>query len=237
MSKKRRQRQRGPRKPARRQPIASGPRLVTPEGDPLVLASVDYAHDAPEEIRRILSQAPDFGLDDDIQASPDGSIGFPWYEMDPGASPLAEPLDRRILATLTLTPTTLRVETLSRRRRRRVRRRLQGLLGDHIQLIGMESQTVVQVLEEPALEPAPEPLVLPPEAIAELEERMIRQWLDESIPALGGQTPREAVKTAEGRQRLLALFDYIDRQQERASNLPGMFSPDYRKAKKMLGLE
>jgi hypothetical protein len=237
MSKKRRQRPRGPRKPARRQPIASSPQLVTPEGDPLVLASVDYAHDAPEEIRRILSGAPDFGLGDDMEASPDGSIGFLWYEVDPGASPLAEPLDRRILATLTLTPATLRVETLSRRRRRRVRRRLQELLGDRIRLIGMESRTAAQVLDEPDLEPAPEPLAPPPEVIAELEERMIRQWLDESIPALGGQTPREAVKTAEGRQRLLALFDYIDRQEARGGKPPGMFSPDYHKAKKMLGLE
>jgi hypothetical protein len=35
----------------------------------------------------------------------------------------------------------------------------------------------------------------------------------------------------------LDLLDYIERQQARMSPVPGMFSPDYRKAKKMLGLE
>jgi hypothetical protein len=38
----------------------------------------------------------------------------------------------------------------------------------------------------------PNPLILPPDTLAEMEEQMLRQWLDESIPALGGLTPREA---------------------------------------------
>jgi len=233
MSRKRRQRQRStPPKQS-----TGVPRLVTPEGDPLVFASADYRHTAPDEIRRILSQADDFGLDDDLQPAPDGSIQFPWFETHPGAPPLAEPLSRRILATLTLTPTTLTMETISRRRRRACRRRLEQLLGDQIHLVGMETRSMEQALREPPSRPEPEPFILPPEAIAELEDRMIRQWLDESIPALGGLTPREAVKTAEGRKRLLDLFDYIARDQERREMPPGMFSPDYRKAKKMLGLE
>jgi len=66
---------------------------------------------------------------------------------------------------------------------------------------------------------------------------MIRQWLDESIPALGGLTPREAAQSAEGRELLEDLFDYMARDQARRKMPPGMFSPDYRKAKKMLGLE
>jgi hypothetical protein len=50
-------------------------------------------------------------------------------------------------------------------------------------------------------------------------------------------TPHEAVKTPEGRQMVLALLDYIERQQASHPPPPGMFSPDYRKVKKMLGLE
>ena len=92
------------------------------------------------------------------------------------------------------------------------------------------------IAQEPPAD-APEPLILPPEAIADLEERMLRQWVDESIPALGGMTPRQAVRTPEGRQRVLDLLDYIERQQASHPPPPGMFSPDYRKVKKMLGLE
>ena len=36
--------------------------------------------------------------------------------------------------------------------------------------------------EEPPAD-APEPLIPPPEVIAELEEKMLRQWIDDSIPA------------------------------------------------------
>jgi hypothetical protein len=77
----------------------------------------------------------------------------------------------------------------------------------------------------------------PPEVIAELEEKMLRQWIDDSIPALGGLTPREAVKTPGGRRQVLELIDYATRMQKMMPKTPGAFAPDYRKVKKMLGLE
>jgi len=189
------------------------------------------------EIRDRLREADDFDWDESLEPGPDGSFQVVWLETDADAPRLPEPLSRRILATLSLTPTTLEVETISRRRRRACRRRLESLLGDRIQLVGMETKAAEQALREPRPQPEPEPLELPPEAIAELEERMIRQWLDESIPALGGLTPREAAKTPEGREMLEDLFDYIARDQAGRQMPPGMFSPDYRKARKMLGLE
>lgn len=66
---------------------------------------------------------------------------------------------------------------------------------------------------------------------------MLRQWIDDSIPALGGLTPRQAVKTPEGRRQVLTLFEDSVEMQERVARTPGMFAPDYRKVKKMLGLE
>jgi len=66
---------------------------------------------------------------------------------------------------------------------------------------------------------------------------MLRQWIDESIPALDGLTPREAVKTPEGRQQVLALIEHSVQMQERLPKKPGFFAPDYRKVKEMLGLE
>ena len=117
-------------------------------------------------------------------------------------------------------------------------RRLEQLLGDRIRLVGTEAKSVDQALRErkPRAEPE-EPFVPPPEVIAELEEKMLRQWIDESIPALGGLPPREAVKTPEGRRRVLELIDHAERMQERIKKTPGSFAPDYRKVKKMLGLE
>jgi hypothetical protein len=190
-----------------------------------------------ETIRPILGQADDFNLDEDLEPDADGALQFVWYETGPGARPLPAPMERRILASLTLTPATLEVETTSERRLARCRRRLEALLGDRIRLIETQTRSAAEALAEGPPAEAPEPLILPPEVVAGLEERMLRQWIDDSIPALGGMTPREAAKTPEGRRQLMALLDYIEDQQARVPPSPGMFTPDYRKVVQMLGLE
>ena len=237
MSKKRRKRRDRSRKAKSRRP-AGGVQLVTPEGDALVFTNAHYQHAALEEIRQILKQAGDFGLGDDLEPEPDGSLHFAWFETRPEARTLHAPIGRRVLANLTLTPTTLEVEAMSQQRLDNCCQRLEQLLGDRIHLAGTKAKSVGQALREskPRAEPK-EPVMPPPEVIAEIEDKMLRQWIDDSIPALGGLTPREAVKTPEGRQRVLELIDEVGRMQKRMKKVPGMFAPDYRKVKKMLGLE
>ena len=238
MSKKRRKRRDRSRKSARSRRPAGGIQLVTPEGDALVFTNAHYQHAALEEIRQILKQAGDFGIDDDLEPEPDGSLHFAWFETRSGTRSLFAPVGRRVLATLTLTPTTLEVEAMSQQRLDNCCQRLEQLLGDRIRLVETKAKSVSQALREskPRAEPK-EPVMPPPEVIAEIEERMLRQWIDDSIPALGGLTPREAVKTPEGRQRVLELIEEAGRMQKMVKKTPGAFAPDYRKVKKMLGLE
>jgi hypothetical protein len=47
--------------------------------------------------------------------------------------------------------------------------------------------------------------------LTEVLERHYDRWVDASIPALGGQTPREAVQTAEGRPQVIELIKRISR--------------------------
>jgi len=240
MSKRRRRQRKRPRKlkPEPGRP-AGGIQFVTPEGDALAFASAQYEHAAAEEIRQIMEQADDFGIEEE-GPEPDGSFEFPWFETRAQASGQPPPLGRRVLAQLTLTPTTLEIEAMSQQRLDDCRRRLEQLLGDRIRLVATETKSADQALREPG--PRAEPKesarqVPPPEVIAELEEKMLRQWIDESIPALGGLTPREAIKTPEGRRQVLDLIDYAVQMQKRMPKTPGTFAPDYRKVKKMLGLE
>jgi hypothetical protein len=238
MTKKRRKRRDRSRKPARSRRPAGGIQLVTPEGDALVFTNAHYQHAALDEIRQILKKADDFGLDDDLEPEPDGSLQCAWFETRPEARSLHAPIGKRVLANLTLTPTTLEVEAMSQQRLDDCRQRLEQLLEDRIHLVGTEAKSVGQALRESKARPEPEePVMPPPEVIAELEEKMLRQWIDDSIPALGGLTPREAVKTPEGRQRVLELIDEVGRRQKMMKKVPGRFAPDYRKVKKMLGLE
>ncbi len=241
MSKKRprrRRRARRPQRPVSRPRVpAGGIHLTTPEGDEIVFASARYQHAALEEMRSILQQAEDFGLDDDLEPEPDGSFHFPWYETRPDAPGLFAPIGRRTLANVTLTPGTLEVEATSHRRLDDCRQRLEQLMGDRIRLVETKAKGVDRALrEKPQAEPE-EPFIPPPELVAEIEEKMLVQWIDDSIPALGGLTPREAVKTPEGRQQVLELIEHAGRMQKVMLETPGMFAPDYRKVKKMLGLE
>jgi hypothetical protein len=63
-----------------------------------------------------------------------------------------------------------------------------------------------------------ERLVATPEIQAALREtlrRHYRSWPDERLPALGGRTPREAVRNADGREAVQALLTQFERDMER----------------------
>jgi hypothetical protein len=237
MARKRRKRRPAPRRKNAR-PLGR-PSLVTPEGDPLVASTAVYRHTGVDEVRQILSRARDFGLGDEPGPAEGegGVLHLMWYETRRGSPRPAAPIGRRILASLTLTPETLEIETISKQRLDHCRRRLERLLGERIHLLRTETKSMEQALAERSPEDEPEPVTLPPEAMADLEQQMLRRWIDESIPALDGMTPREAVQTPAGRQKVLDLLAYMERQQLGRPLPPGVFTPDYNKVKAMLGLE
>ncbi len=210
--------------------------LVTPEGDEIVFTSARYLHDSPDEIRAVLKQARDFQVG--RAPEPDGSYSIDWHETRSKARQTPAPIGKRVLAHLTLTQQAIEIEAMSEQRLADGRKRLEYLLGDRIRLAETKIKSTDQALREhtPRGEP-PAPFTPPPEVIAEIEEKLLRQWIDDSIPALGGLTPREAVKTPEGRKRVLELIDYVGQLQKTSQQTPGAFTPDYRKVKKMLGLE
>jgi SEC-C motif/Protein of unknown function (DUF2384) len=74
---------------------------------------------------------------------------------------------------------------------------------------------------------APPPLDQNDPAIRQVLEEHVaqqeRRWLDESIPALGGQTPREAAADPIGRERLEQLLDSFPGP---TPDNPGTFDPD-----------
>lgn len=234
MSKKKRPKRRQIHRPAQPRHRSGGPSLITPEGDTLKFVNAQYRHNTLVEIRQILTGAGDFGLDNDDEAESDGALEFPWFETDPDQPGLFAPIGQRVLAQLTLTPDALDVEAMSQERLQRCNRRLAQLLGERISPVKPTRRK-----HRPAKSPskAIEPFTPPPELIAQLEAQMLRQWIDEEIPALGGLTPRQAVKTPEGRRQVLALIEEGRQMQQQMKDVPGMFSPDYNKVKQMLNLE
>jgi hypothetical protein len=59
---------------------------------------------------------------------------------------------------------------------------------------------------------------IPPEVrnkvIAEVMEQHAAKWPDMALPALGGQTPRQAVKSAAGRLKVAALLRDFENAEE-----------------------
>jgi Protein of unknown function (DUF2384) len=232
--KKRTQRNRRPTRPT--PSPADGIRLVTSEGAPLVFASASYRHVDLDGIRQVLDAAADFDSHDADETA-QTSRSYIWLQSEGASSLYAPAVGRRILATLTLTPTTLDIEAMSKERLADCRNRLENLLGDRIQLEKSTARSVAQALRETPLQTKPtESVQPPPELIAQIEETLLKRWISEPIPALGGQTPIQAVKTPNGRKLVLELIAGAE-QLQRAYKSPTGFAPDYRKAKRMLGLE
>ena len=230
-----------PKKKARRErglarpmpPLSGGIRLVTPEGAPLVFASARYRHADPDGIRQVLSATEDFDAPGPDEAASEKET-FSWLQGGSEAGLFGPTLGRRILASLTLTPMTLEIEAMSNERLANCRKRLESLLGERIRVEAVSARGAAQALRAPRPKPA-EPFLPPPELVAQIEEALLKKWISEPIPALGGLTPLQAVKTPAGRQRVLDLIADAEPIQ-RAYKGPG-FAPDYRKAKKLLGLE
>lgn len=86
-------------------------------------------------------------------------------------------------------------------------------------------------------DPSP-PLDVPPEVVTELMQATLTQhmtqWVDEKIPALGDKTPRAAVRSPRGRERVEVLLRDQERAFERMPHV-GAFNLDFVRTE--LGLE
>jgi len=155
-----------------------GIQLVTPEGDEIAFASVRYMHDSPDEIHTVLKQARDFHMG--RAPGPDGSYSIDWHEARSRARQTPASIGKRVLAHLTLTQQAIEIEAMSEQRLADCRTRLEYLLGDHIRLAETKIKSMGQILPEhtPRGEP-PAPITPPPEVIAEIEEKLLRQSIDD----------------------------------------------------------
>ena len=100
-------------------------------------------------------------------------------------------------------------------RAERLHQRLKDILGSQVSDPIMVHQTVGQAMAEHLKEPAPEAQVdLPPEVESQLTkefyDRHYRETLDEPIPMLNDKSPRAAVKTSEGKEKVVAWLKYLE---------------------------
>ncbi|MHB8169431.1 MAG: SEC-C metal-binding domain-containing protein [Thermoleophilia bacterium] len=192
-----------------------------------------------------LSSIPEAELLEDASMNEAGrlqSIEFPWLRKNN-----RENWDNTILGTISIDGDKLVIDVNSRERAESIKRKVTRRLGGRATFRNAVIESAEKILEEamknqhraaglpPGVAPSDE-LMDSAEMQSELKaifEPRWKEWLDISVPALNGQTPREAAGTPLGRERLEALLlDF-----ERSPVAPGMAGPDVAALRRSLGME
>lgn len=203
------------------------PRLRNSDGDELVFVTdrFDFDPAARAEIETRLAAMPGVVVPEDAAADRD-------YVFHPeGAAPRPRREDL-VVGNARVGERALAVETNSLRRADALRRRVEAALGAlvrHRRRGRRDAQRMVERAWErgPSGRDAGAPggdagarddLANDPEAqqmLREMKERHYADWADQPLPALGGKTARQAVRTARGRERVDALLKDIEHSEAR----------------------
>jgi len=198
------------------------PELSNTDGDPFLLTTdhFEIAPGARPAVEAQLAALP--GV-----TPPDAGEDPPAYVFLRPGNRTNRSWENTVIGRASFSGQTLRAETNSRERADALRERLEAACGDRLRHRAREHA-------DPLSEAAPlgrrehAPAPLPPEAqqlILEQQQRYYTDWLDEPVPALGGKTPREAARTAQGRSAVdVLLKDMENREQRSKSGAPFDFS-------------
>jgi hypothetical protein len=204
------------------------PRLQNTDGDPLSLHRVTWqipsARAAFEALAPLAEGNDGVELPDDATFSATGeleTVEFAW---------LREGDDRHgsrtstVLGTFRIHGRLLTLEVNSAERARLGRLLVDGAMPDAVHRgtvvesleAALAAHRAVPPAERAARDREAEELARDPELQAHMTEYLrqhYRGWVDSSLPALGGRTPRQAMRTRDGREMVEALLVGLERQE------------------------
>jgi hypothetical protein len=197
------------------------PALQNTDGDPLRFHTIHYEIDAPalvfEKLKDLSATTSEAELMASAKLDESGRViraEIPWSRKGQNMTPA---LENTILGRLVIEDRRLKIEVNSARRAENIRREIKTRLGRHARYITTEIQSPDAMLEAirdrkdemAAPDPEQNELMQIPEVRKQVEKAMLahwQNWVDMKIPALGQLTPRQAVKTPDGRESVEALL-------------------------------
>ncbi|RLJ21245.1 hypothetical protein DJ030_00630 [bacterium endosymbiont of Escarpia laminata] len=225
------------------------PQLQNTDGDPLQLTKLYYTLKCtPREALDALATLSMADVDEFIREGTFDKQGellsmeFPWLKK---GNKQHVGWDNTVMGHITIEGGQLTIDVNSQQRTDAIKRKITRRLGKRAVFRNAVIQSTEKMLEEmqnnPATSQRPdsqeseELMALPEvqEKIREMASQHWKAWLDTSLPALKGQTPREAAKTSSGRERLEALL----LQFESREGEPQPFDPDVDALRQSLGLD
>jgi len=224
------------------------PQLRNTDGEEFQLTKLYYTLTCPPRqamdalITLSLTEDPD-GCLQDGKCDEQGelfSLEFPWLKK---GNPQHASWDNTVMGTIVIDGNLLTIDVNSQERADMIKREIESRLGNQASFRNAVIQSSEKMLEEIANRPPGvkseqrnEDLLQGPEVqetLKKMSEQHWQAWLDLSIPALKDQTPREAVKTVTGRERLEALLWQFEVQSESLQS----FRPDIKALRQELGLD
>jgi len=207
------------------QSLHSLPQVCNTDGDRLEFHRMIYEVSSAEEaFEKLCDLCVIAGAEELLADSKRDSAGriirieFPWDRVGHKASP---GMHNTVLGRIVIDGRRLTAEVNSAQRAKALRGEIDSRLGRRAQFKVDEIQDVKSMLREsdgrkPGKKHSAEhnELMQHPEVREHLSEIISRHWdgwIDQKIPALGGKTPREAVKSSDGRESVEALLKDAER--------------------------
>jgi hypothetical protein len=205
-----------------------GIRVVNNEGEDVIFGHAEYS--VSDEAALIAK----FESLEELQATPPGEGGkrtFGWVQ------PMGE--ERRPLGNLEIGGGVLKAEAMSRTRLSTLR----GLVEFHGGALVKHREdrfTSVDEIKERVISGKTQPPTAPPDEVqsavmAEYLNQHYARWPDDKLPALGGKSARQAVKTAAGRQEVIDLLRMMENAGEHKTT-GGVPAYDFNIIRRELGL-
>lgn len=203
------------------------PRLSNTDGDPLALTTLTYElkTTVDEALEKLAPLARVRGEDhvDEVVRDVSGRVTAASLTWVKAGNRQHKGWDNTILGSLRLEPARLVADVNSTRRAERLQREIAKHLRDAAILVETKVIDPTEAIAErrrqrASGDPPGEPTHETPAELQAIEDEMVRQhwedWLEIRVPALGNKTPRQAARTAGGRERLEALLAEFGREAE-----------------------
>lgn len=210
----------------------AGLQVVNFEGDPLEVSIARYRILDEPGLLTALRSVPEFEETTRGDENPEVR-SFGWLETGVRES-------RRSYGTININEGQLELDCNSRQRLTKGRQLLERHAGQSIMHLKDSFKNLNAIKRE--MKKAPEvrdsgvPLEVEKELLQRLRAEHYAKWPDEPLPALGGQTARSAVQTADGREAVLELIQTMENSEARAGR-QGRPAYSFLRLREELGLQ
>jgi hypothetical protein len=191
------------------------PTLVNTDGDPLALTTLNFElrctpAEAFAALRPldVVSPSDEDALEESGRDASGRLTSFMMYWTKRGNKKIKS-WDNTHLGRITVGGSVMTAEVNSNKRAARLKREVAKRLGARAAYVRAVIESTEHMLEQARAGkggPLPETDPALRELEAALQEQHWTAWLDESVPALAGKTPRQAARSREGREMLNALL-------------------------------